>query len=42
MELMVLGAALLLLILFVVAVVVSTVAGTVGSGIIDDEDSKEM
>ena len=42
MELMVMGAALLLLILFVVAVVVSTVAGTVGSGIIYDEDSEEM
>ncbi|MDD3252951.1 MAG: hypothetical protein PHV18_10345 [Lachnospiraceae bacterium] len=40
MELMFAGG-LGLIILFVVAVVVSTVAGTVGSGIIDEEDSEE-
>ncbi len=40
MELMFAGG-LALIILFVVAVVVSTVAGTVGSGIIDDEDAED-
>lgn len=40
MELMLAGG-LVLIILFVVAVVVATVAGTVGSGIIEEEDAEE-
>lgn len=41
MEFVLIGG-LALIILFVVAVVVSTVVGTVGSGIIDEEDSEDM
>lgn len=40
MEIMMVGG-LGLIILFVVVVVVSTVVGTVGSGIIDDEDAED-
>lgn len=40
MEIMLAGG-LGLIILFVVVVTVSTVVGTVGSGIIDDEDAEE-
>ncbi len=38
---MIMGGGLILLVLFVVATVVATVTGTVGSGIIEEEDAEE-